>query len=350
MHLIFRFLFIFAFIIAVPKDMIVGAKPSKASSGQSAAQDPFQDALKKLTDKDPNLRRQAAEILGQMRNPSAKDALLKVLTDTVPAVRRVATDSLGIMRILSASTQIAQLLETDKDPSVRQTAAIALGYIADSKTVVSLIKGIQDSHEGTRFACINSLGILRDSSAIGALVKELKNPDVRMRTSASYALGNIGDKKAVTPLLETLKLARSTSTAPEVQKWVDAPLGFTIIRSLGQIEDRTVILELKPFLKDSDKRVQITTAQTLFKLGDNAGLQVARQLVSNIDSYCRRIAAELLGEMGDEKDLIVLKKMSSDPDRYVQQAINRSIEKLSKKVSPSKPKKNVPVPSKKTKS
>src|SRR5256885_1974013 len=88
-----------------------------------AADDSFQQAVSKLTDKNPTVRRQAAESLGEMRNLAAAGPLTHLLTDPVPAVRSAAADSLGIMRIQEVEPKIAQLLETDSDPYVRQTAA-----------------------------------------------------------------------------------------------------------------------------------------------------------------------------------------------------------------------------------
>src|SRR3989344_5964553 len=82
-------------------------------------------------------------------------------------------------------------LETDPDPAVRQTAAIALGYIGNRALIPSLLKGLNDPHDGTRFASVNSLGILRDASAAKALSEKLKDSDPRMRKSASYALSKM---------------------------------------------------------------------------------------------------------------------------------------------------------------
>lgn len=298
-----------------------------------AQSDAYQQALSQLKSKDSQIRRTAAEELGRLRNPEAKEALLKLLADPDGSVRAAAVNSLGIMRIQSVSAEIAKLLETDQIPSVRQASAIALGYIADSSVLSSLIKGINDPHEGTRFACINSLGILRNPAAVGALTKELLNPDARIRRTVAYALGNIADRNAVPSLLNALKIALSTAPEKGQDNLVDPTVGASIMRSLGLIGDASVISELKPYLDVPQKEVSILAAQALSRLGDRSGIFVARKSVQEKDVQVRRIAAELLGELGDAKDLETLKKMKSDPDSGVQNAAAIAMEKLSQKIS-----------------
>lgn len=305
-------------------------------SYSSAQSEPYQKALSELKNKDPQIRRAAAEELGRLRNPEAKEALLKLLSDPEANVRAAAVNSLGILRIQSVSAEIAKLLETDQNPSVRQASAIALGYISDSSVISSLIKGIHDPHEGTRFACINSLGILRNPAAVEALAGELLNPDARIRRTASYALGNIADRRAVPFLMQALKIALSTAPEKGEENLVDPSVGASLLRSLGLISDTSVIPELKPYLNVPQKEVSIFAAQALFRLGDRSGIAVARKSVQEQDAQVRRIAAELLGEMGEARDLDTLKKMKSDSDSGVQSAAATAVEKLSQKISQQK--------------
>lgn len=307
------------------------------SSGLTAAEskdDPYQQALTQLKNKNPQIRRQGAEAMGRIRNQGSIEPLKKLLSDDAPQVRSAAIESLGLMRAVAVSSDIARILSTDKEPAVRQMAAIALGYIADRNTVPALIKGLKDPHDGTRFASINSLGILRDDNAAEALGKELRSPDARVRGSCAFALGNIASKKSVPWLADAVKVSLATAPAANEGYLMDANVGASAIRSLGLIGDGSVVPLLKKYIDHKDKKVRINTAQALHRLGDKSGVTVARQLAGDTDGYNRRVSAEILSDLGDEKDLPALKKLKNDPDESVKQIATAAVERLTKKSAP----------------
>ncbi len=298
--------------------------------------DPFQQAVAQLSDKNPTVRRRAAESLGEIKNLSAVAPLTKLLTDPVPAVRSAAVDSLGVMRVQEVEPKIAQMLETDADAYVRQTAAVALGFIGNRAAVASLLKGLKDSHEGTRYASVNSLAILRDNSAVTVLTELLNSPDARMRNSASYALAKIQDKSSVPALLQSLKMSRSTQPA-EGKTLVDPMVASSLLRSLGEMGDKSVIPQIKKYLEDSDNSVKIAAAHSLYLLGDKSGLAVARKFLKDKNAGSRRDAVKVIGDMGNGEDLYVLKAMNSDPDPQVQEALKYSVDRLSRNFKPAAP-------------
>lgn len=313
---------------------LVPAAEAWGAKKQAKKLDPFQEAVAKLKSRDYSDRRSGAETLGRMRNPDAIDPLRKLLKDRKPSVRVAACDALGLLRAQAAALDIAKLLEKDKEPSVRQMAAVSLGYIADRRTIPSLIKGLKDSHDGTRFACVNSLGILRDESAIKVLTEELENPDPRMRSSVAYALGNIGGKEAIALLLDALKVARSTAMAGGLDREEDVNISVTIIRSLGMKGNLSNVSDLKPYLKDPNKKVKIHTAHALYRFGDDSGVPLARTLLADDDHYTRGISVEILGALGNAKDFKRIKKMAPDPNPTVQQKVQVSLEQLNSRYGP----------------
>ena len=319
---------------------------SIAAPPEPPAQDPYQQAIQRLTNFDPQIRRQGAESLGQMRNTAAVPDLIKALKDSSPMVRSAAADSLGLMRTLAASKQIAALLETDPDPSVRQTCAIALGYIADREILPSLIKGIKDKHDGARFASINTLGILKDGRAVKPLADELKNPDSRMRSASAYALGLIEDRSAVPMLVVALKVSLSTSDLR------DNTVAINVVKALGTIREPSVLPAIKPLLVHKEPGVRIVSAHTLFRLSDGSGVIVAREFLSDPDGGRRRIAVEVVGEYGNEKDLSRVKALLSDSETGVKRLAEQAVSKLAQRVPkkappPAKAKPSPSAPSKK---
>ena len=309
----------------------------KKSAKSAAPATPYEAAVQKLSDKDPSVRRQGADALGEMRNPEAAPALIRVLTDVSPQVRSSAVDALGVMRFQCAGAVIAKMLETDKDATVRQTAAIALGYMGNRALISSLLKGLDDPHDGTRFASVNSLGILRDPSTSKALAEKLKDPDPRMRKSASYALSRLQDKSAVPALLESLKQSRSTETALNGQPKGDATVAASMLRSLGEMGDKAMIPKVKPFMEDPDPSVRIAAAHSLYLLGDSTGLPMARKFLKDKNSGSRKMAVDILGHMGAPSDLAALRGMGDDPDPQVKESLKSAIQFLSPR--PASPKK-----------
>ncbi len=316
----------------------------------AAKDEPYDQAIAQLKNKDPQVRRQGAEALGRIRNPASADALKKLLTDKTPIVRSQAIEALGLMRLMSVSSDVANMLGSDPDPGVRQMSAIALGYIADPHTVPALMRGLKDSHDGVRFASVNSLGILRNDSAAMALAQELRSPDARMRGSVAYALGNIASRSSVPGLIDSVKVSLATSPAANEGYLMDAAVGASSIRSLGMIGDASAAPAIKKYLNHKDKKVRVNTAQALYRLGDHSGLPTARLFVKDSDSYNRRVAAELLGDIGDSSDLGALKKLKGDPDQSVDQSAKTSIEKIesrSPKAKAAAAAKSAPAPAKK---
>jgi tetratricopeptide (TPR) repeat protein len=88
-------------------------------------------------------------------------------------------------------------------PEIRQNAARVLGITADPRAVEPLINALEDSVWFVRLYVVMSLGILADPRALGPLVKELKDDNGNVRWAAASALGNFGGM-AVEPLSNAL--------------------------------------------------------------------------------------------------------------------------------------------------
>ena len=64
--------------------LVILSFPGLLGAQDAAPQDSLQQAVANLSDSNPQIRRKAADTLGQMRNPTAADALIKALQDPVP--------------------------------------------------------------------------------------------------------------------------------------------------------------------------------------------------------------------------------------------------------------------------
>jgi HEAT repeat protein len=120
----------------------------------------------------PELRVRAARILGQIREPLAKDPLINALKDP--------------------------------DEWVRAAAALALGGLLDPSATEPLIACLHDAHPPVRLAAVEALGQLRDRSATEPIMPLLQDGQGSIRAAAVRALGRIGDNITVEPIIGLL--------------------------------------------------------------------------------------------------------------------------------------------------
>jgi len=105
---------------------------------------------------------------------------------------------------------------SNKDTQVRQAAAQALGVIKDAKAVEPLIEALKDESCSVREEAAKALGKIKDSSAVVPLTHALKDEDSHVRRSAAHALEKIHphrtDEKALPRLKEGPTASKSKLT------------------------------------------------------------------------------------------------------------------------------------------
>jgi HEAT repeat protein len=93
----------------------------------------------------------------------------------------------------------------DKDPKVRRQAADALGRLRDKAATEPLVAALKDDDRGVRWSAASALGALGDRRAVAPLIAAMDDPDAWVHHGVASALGNLGDKRAVEPLHAALK-------------------------------------------------------------------------------------------------------------------------------------------------
>lgn len=323
---------------------ILGFYAFSHSEAKNSSKEAYDSAVNGLKSSDPAIRRKSLEELAHLRNPQSKEEIQKLMKDKVGFVRSAAVDALGLMRVQESANDIGKLLQSDSDPQVRQTAAIALGYLSSAETIPALIKGVDDSHEGTRFACVNTLGILRNPAASSALAKKLtESTDPRMQKACAYALSNIQDRSVAPDIMKALELAYSSKTVT-----LDPEVGAMMARTLGILGDARAVNVIKPLLRVSDKKSKLYAAQALDQLGDGSGADVARKYLHDSEDYAREIAITILAHHGDQEDgqdLLALSK--TDANENLRSQANSAVGEIAKRMKaeiakPTKSKKSSP--------
>ncbi len=136
-------------------------------------------------------------------NEETNEALLQ-LQDSDESIRNQAALSLGWMGEKEVVNPLIHVLLNDKSEKVRANAAMSLGQLGFEEAIDSLIKSLKDEDYNVRGMSIYSLGLMKATTALGALIELLKNdPDREARIAAAETLAQLGKEEAIQPLVFT---------------------------------------------------------------------------------------------------------------------------------------------------
>ena len=163
--------------------------------------------IAQLKDHDPLVRRQAAEGLGEIKDPRAVEPLIALLNDRDSLIRRHAVKALGkIKDVRAVSPLIPVLNDKDEEWHVRMAAAEALGWIGERDTVEPLVSALEDPHWIVRSRAAIALGRIQDPRAVVPLIFAIiTDQDPLVRGYVADALGEIKDARAIEPLRTALE-------------------------------------------------------------------------------------------------------------------------------------------------
>lgn len=252
----------------------------------------------------------AIQVLGNIADARAIPALVEALRDDKNSKQAaLALHSIGS----AAVPALIEVLEHDQG-SMRQRAAEILGEIGDPTALPALQKALEDSDSGVRAAIVRSLGQIGTDAALPILIPALGDTDgwvgsaaweeidkiyrnnrpeitplvdalahseTRVRAGAAGLLGFIGDPHAVPTLLEASKDASS-----EVRLFV--------VRSLGQLKSQTAVRVLIEALEDTYVHVRYTAAQALGEVGDPTAIPALMNALNDTDYTVRERASSAL--------------------------------------------------------
>ena len=94
------------------------------------------------------LKEKAIKILALIKPDDIIDSLIEDLKEKDSSVRESAADALGMMGSEKAIEPLIKALTTDKDRSVRESAADALGMMGSEKAIEPLKNALKDEGEG----------------------------------------------------------------------------------------------------------------------------------------------------------------------------------------------------------
>jgi len=171
-----------------------------------------------------NVRRAAAQIIGQVNVTNMLEKVFGYLQDNDWWVREMVANSLAKLKDDRVFPAVVDLL-SHPDPSLRRYAVDILISIGNRKAVMPIIQLLKDQDWWVRERAVVALGKLGTSSVIDILCSLLDIPELIY--SASGSLGEIGHSSAIEPLMEHLEKADDDAklaimTALEKLKAIDA--------------------------------------------------------------------------------------------------------------------------------
>jgi HEAT repeat protein len=241
---------------------------------------------------------------------------LAALQDGTPQVRANAARLLGLARSQEASQALVGAL-ADPDPAVSLAAAQALGQIDDPATVNSLLVALDHPDLQVRLGAARALGVMRVEAAVDPLRAMLVNGGELEVGVAAEALGHIGGPAATDALLTALQDPGPTS------RWHAA---MAALEAMGEPAVGPLVKML-----DGDKvYARRSAAEALGWIGSPSATQALVRALKDRDATMRSQTAWALGEIGDPTAQAALERIQArDPEPEVQAAARQALSQLS---------------------
>lgn len=146
-------------------------------------------------------RGEIVQILADIRDPRATEALLREAESGDMSIRKLVAEQLHRIDPERRYIAAAHMLN-DVQRNVRIAAAGILATLGNPKALEELIKTLQRSGDPqTRAAAAEAIGKLRDRRGLATLMTALDDQDDRVRIAACDALAQLGDRTASNTLM-----------------------------------------------------------------------------------------------------------------------------------------------------
>ncbi len=186
----------------------------------------------------------AIDALGKSKDDKYGEVLLKLLDEpsTSDSQRIHVIEALGNLKYRKARDSISKFLKKDytSNRSLKWKACIALGEIADEKSLPVIIKLFSDSDPYLRNYAIQALQYFPAQKTEDIIIQGLRDSSWRVRVSACSSLGQIKSRKAVPILIY------KAGNDPDIRNVRNAA-----IKALGRIGSKKALSFLQSFVLDS---------------------------------------------------------------------------------------------------
>lgn len=167
------------------------------------AREDVQGLLQALRKAGDDARAEIIQILGEIRDPRATEALIRESEQSGDlTIRRLAAETLK--KVDPERKYLAALhLLNDVHRSVRTAAASLLAATGNPKALDALLDTLKkDSDPQARAAAAHAVASLHDRRALPSLLAALTDGDDRVRVAAANGLATLGDRTALDALMQ----------------------------------------------------------------------------------------------------------------------------------------------------
>jgi HEAT repeat protein len=224
-----------ALLKKLAKDKSVSIRALVASAPAAKARE---DLFIELSDdKDWEVRRLAAEALGNYKSQNSISALMNKLNDKYKPVRTAVEDSL--VKIQPDKKIIIELEKALEDPEKQNPAIRTLGLLgakSASEKILKILNSTKSAETAKRAA--TALGRLNYKESATAIADKAKHQDENVRKAVAFALGKLKEKATFETLISLSKDKK-------------LPVSLEAIESMGRIGDSAFNERLYKIISDT---------------------------------------------------------------------------------------------------
>lgn len=238
-----------------------------------------------LDDSDETVRKNAVISMSEMLNfDGALTALINKFKDMNGHVRREACKAMA----KSSSDQVVEplfnVIKNEPYGDVREAAATVLAARKDHEITRRLIELLDSPNSRIRETISRTIWHCSSKFAVDSLIPKLEDKEWRIAVNSCYSLGKLKDLKSIFPLKESLKnpdwqiriaalSALREFKSKELKKFFfpmvkdENPLVAKLaVAALGDLDDKNVADELKPYFDRKDWTIRLQIVKSLGKL------------------------------------------------------------------------------------
>jgi len=300
-----------------------------------------------------------AKVLGKLGAKFAPDASINILKELLkhPDKRVVANTIEGIGYIHKG-----EIFETlvpflkDKNTRVRANAAKVLYNLKKAKVLKLLNEMLKEGDAWEKESAIYVLEQIGTSEAVELLSQVLKQEDKALSKSATLSISKIEKKELqkTEPILEQLLTSEEipkflieeqiqllNSSEPKERLKAAQILGYlaqpeivpvllnhlskeednfvvaSLVKTIGQLGDESVLPALKPYLSHNDARVRANTVEALEFIDSPQITEMLKPLLYDKDNRVKANAIKILFHYKPEIAIQKIKEMAKSPEPWV---------------------------------